>query len=217
MAKIILYHGTPAAIVAPQHGQGNEKCDYGKGFYLTESIDLAKEWAACRPRETSSWIHKYELDTNDLRILDFQERNVLSWLAELMKHRDADDSKRHRVLAEKFIAKYGIDTTGYDVIIGWRADASHFYIAKQFAKDNIDIGILDDLLASGCYGIQYCIHSEKAYSQLTEVKEGLQSVAYSQFHQKYNDRDLSVREKMRQLVDSDSNNVTNVFSTLFEG
>ncbi len=37
------------------------------------------------------------------------------WLAELMKHRDAGDSKRYHVLAKKFIGKYGVDTKEYDV------------------------------------------------------------------------------------------------------
>lgn len=216
MEKITLYHGTPDEIVTPQYGLGDEKHDYGKGFYLTESIDLAKEWAVCRPDETNGWVHKYELDTNGLQILDFQELNVLSWLAELMKHRDADDTKRYRVLAEKFIDKYGIDTTGYDVIKGWRANASYFYIAKQFVKDNIDIDILKELLSLGGLGIQYCIKTEKAYSQLSEVKDSLLSIEYSEFNKKYNERDITAREKMRQLVDSDSNKVTNVFSTLFE-
>lgn len=216
MAKITLYHGTPDEIVTPQYGLGDEKHDYGKGFYLTESIDLAKKWAVCRPDETNGWVHKYELDTNSLQILDFQEFNVLSWLAELMKHRDADDTKRYRVLAEKFIDKYGIDTTGYDVIKGWRANASYFYIAKQFVKDNIDLDILKELLSLGGLGIQYCIKTEKAYSQLSEVKDSLLSIEYSEFNKKYNERDITAREKMRQLVDSDSNKVTNVFSTLFE-
>lgn len=216
MAKLTLYHGTPDEIVTPQYGLGDEKHDYGKGFYLTESIELAKEWAVCRPDEANGWVHKYELDTNGLQILDFQELNVLSWLAELMKHRDADDTKRYRVLAEKFIDKYGIDTAGYDVIKGWRANASYFYIAKQFVKDNIDIDILEELLSLGGLGIQYCIKTSKAYSQLSEVKDSLLSIEYSEFNKKYNDRDITAREKMRQLVDSDSNKVTNVFSTLFE-
>lgn len=49
-------------------------------------------------------------------MLDFQQYNVLAWLAELMKHRDAADTKRYKVLAQKFIAKYGLDTSQYDVI-----------------------------------------------------------------------------------------------------
>ena len=216
MGKIILYHGSPNKVVVPQFGFGEGKHDYGKGFYLTENIELAKEWAVCRPDETNGWVHKYELDTTDLKVLDFQEYNVLSWLAELMKHRDASDSRRYKVLSKKFIAKYGIDTSEYDVIKGWRANASYFYIAKEFVRDNIDIEILEELLSLGGLGIQYCIKSELAYSKLAEVEDGLISVDYSEFNEKYNERDIIARKKMRELVDSDANKVTNVFSTLFE-
>ena len=34
MGKIILYHGTSDKIVQPAYGRGDEKHDYGKGFYL---------------------------------------------------------------------------------------------------------------------------------------------------------------------------------------
>ena len=216
MGKIILYHGSPNKVVVPQFGFGEGKHDYGKGFYLTENIELAKEWAVCRPDETNGWVHKYELDTTDLKVLDFQEYNVLSWLAELMKRRDASDSRRYKVLSKKFIAEYGIDTSEYDVIKGWRANASYFYIAKEFVRDNIDIEILEELLSLGGLGIQYCIKSELAYSKLAEVEDGLISVDYSEFNEKYNERDIIARKKMRELVDSDANKVTNVFSTLLE-
>lgn len=101
MNNLILFHGTGEKTITPIYGRGNDRHDYGKGFYLTDSIDLAKEWAVCRPNETNGWVHKYILDSGDLKILDFQEGNVLSWLAELMKHRDASDSKRYRILADK--------------------------------------------------------------------------------------------------------------------
>lgn len=216
MGKIILYHGSPNKVVVPQFGFGEGKHDYGKGFYLTDNIELAKEWAVCRPDEMNGWVHKYELETDDLKILDFQKHNILSWLAELMKHRDAADSKRYRMLAKKFIAKYGVDTGKYDVIKGWRANASYFYIAKEFVRDNIDMDILEELLSLGGLGIQYCIKSELAYSKLTEVEDGLISVDYSEFNEKYNERDIIARKRMRELVDSDANKVTNVFGTLFE-
>ena len=154
MATITLFHGSPYESVTPEYGLGNDKHDYGRGFYLTKSVELAKEWAVCRPDESNGWVHQYELDTNGLRILDFQEHSVLTWLAELMKHRDAADSKRYRVLAAKFIAKYGIDASGYDVIKGWRANASYFYIAKEFVRDNVDVDILEELLSLGGLGIQ---------------------------------------------------------------
>ena len=196
MGKVILYHGTPNKIVTPVFGGGEEKHDYGKGFYLTENIELAKEWAVCRPQEANGWVHKYELDCDSLKIFDYQDASIMAWLAELMKHRDAAESKRYKMLAAKFIDKYGIDTSNYDVIKGWRANASYFYIAKEFVRDNIDVEILEELLSLGGLGIQYCIKSKLAYENLREI------------------RDDNARKRMRDLVNSDANKVTNVFSTL---
>ena len=184
MATITLFHGSPHESVIPEYGLGNDKHDYGRGFYLTKSVELAKEWAVCRPDESNGWVHQYELNTNGLSILDFQEHSVLAWLAELMKHRDAADSKRYRVLAAKFI------------------------------RDNVDVNILEELLSLGGLGIQYCVKTEKAYGQLREVKDGLLSVSYSEFNDKYNQRDVEARQNMRDLINSDANTVTNVFSTL---
>ena len=214
MEQIILYHGSPNQQVSPRYGLGNEKHDYGKGFYLTENLELAKEWAVCRPDDRNGWVHKFSLDIRDLKVLDFQEHSILSWLAELMKHRDAADSKRYRVLSRKFIEKYGIESENYDVIKGWRANASYFYIAREFVRDNIDVEILEELMSLGGLGIQYCIKSERAYEKLAEIKEELICVDFREFNEKYNERDVSAREKMRKLVDSDANKITNVFSTI---
>ena len=216
MANIILLHGTPNKVVTPTYGLGEDRHDYGRGFYLTEDFNLAKEWAVCRPDKSNGWVHTYILDMSNLKVLDFQQLDVLVWLAELMKHRAAADSKRYRLLSARFIDKYGIDTSEYDVIKGWRANASYFYIAKEFVKDNIDIEILEELLSLGGLGIQYCLKSELAFSKLKEIREGLASVEYEEFNEKYNERDNVARRKMKELIDSDANKVTNVFSTLLE-
>ena len=170
--------------------------------------------AVCHPNGTNGFVHKYQLDINQLKILDFQDLGVLAWLAELMKHRDASDTKRYRLLAKKFIEKYGVNTENYDVIKGWRANASYFYIAKEFVRDNIDLAILEELLSLGGFGIQYCIKSEQAYLQLHEIKEDLEIVQYSEFNEKYNQQDINARRKMRELIDSDADPVKKVFSTL---
>ena len=46
MSKLTVYHGSPVIIEKPQFGIGNPDNDYGLGFYCTETLDLAKEWAA---------------------------------------------------------------------------------------------------------------------------------------------------------------------------
>ncbi len=214
MPEIILYQGSPNKKIIPTYGKGEDRHDYGNGFYLTEDLELAKEWAVCSPKEQNGWVHKYTLELGLLNVVDFQSFGILAWLAELMKHRDASDSKRYKVLSKRFIQKYGIDTSSYDVIKGWRADASYFYIAKEFVRDNIDVDILPELLSLGGLGIQYCIKSELAYSQLREIESEIMPVSYYEYNHLYCSRDISARDRMREMINSDYNKVINVFSTL---
>ena len=214
MAIITLYHGSPNKEITPTFGYGEDKHDFGRGFYLTNDISLAKEWAVCSSSHSNGWLHVYQLDIDELRVMDFENQSVLNWIAELMKHRDASDSRRYRVLAKSFIDKYGLDTSSFDVIKGWRANASYFFIAKEFVRDNIDLDILEELLMLGNLGIQYCIKSELAFSHLKEDLNELMEVDFVEYNAKYNDRDCTARERMRMLVDSDKNKVMNVFSTL---
>lgn len=115
--------------------------------------------------------------------------------------------------ANGWVHKYELET---DVICGWRANVSYFYIAKEFVRDNIDIDILEELLSLGGLGIQYCMKSEAAYADLTEKTDELLPVPYAEFNNRYNQRDITASNRMRALVDSDANTVTKVFSTLFE-
>ena len=53
LSDIVLYHGSAAESVTPTFGLGNDHHDYGRGFYLTDDLALAKEWAVCRPEESN--------------------------------------------------------------------------------------------------------------------------------------------------------------------
>ena len=160
------------------------------------------------------YISKYTLDVAELNILDFQECDILSWLAELMKHRDADTGRRYKVLAPRFIEKYQISTEGYDVIKGWRANASYFYIAKCFVRDEVDLDILPELLKLGDLGIQYCLKTEKAFQYLKEDVTALQEIDYHKINPQYIQRDRNAREAMYALINSEKNKIENVFSKL---
>lgn len=80
---MILYHGSPNKEFVPQYGKGEEKHDYGKGFYLTEYKDLAKEWAVCDPDRGNGWLHKYQLDCKELKIFDFEKAGIRHGLQSL--------------------------------------------------------------------------------------------------------------------------------------
>lgn len=84
---MILYHGSTNIIEHPQFGQGKKYNDYGRGFYCTENIELAKEWS-CN-EGINGYANRYDLDLTGLRILRLSsnEYTVLHWLAILMDNR----------------------------------------------------------------------------------------------------------------------------------
>lgn len=67
MEKIIIYHGSPNKVVIPRYDLGNDNRDYGKGFYITEDIELTKEWSVCLPNGINGYVHKFEPDTRGLK------------------------------------------------------------------------------------------------------------------------------------------------------
>lgn len=203
---IVLYHGSPNAVVNPTYGLGKDNHDYGKCFYLTPSIELAKEWSVSSYGIKKGYVHQYILNLNKLNILDFSEKSHLSWIAELMKHRDADNSARYKRNVSKFIKKFGIDTSNCDIIKGWRADSSYFKIAKLFVRNEIDYDLLPELLKYGDLGIQYCLKSKKSFDSIKEVnnKEFPLEVNIN-YYEKYNSRDKQARKKTEELINSERN------------
>jgi len=199
--KLILYHGSSSKSIKLTYGYGEDKHDYDKGFYLTPDRELAKEWATCSGNDTG-YLHTFEVNLDGLKILEFDKLNSLAWIAELMKHRDADKSARYKIKSKEFISKYGIDTSGYDIIKGWRADSSYFMIAKNFVRGNVDVSISDRLLKLGELGVQYCLKSQRAIEINTvELVDRLSIVNISEYRTKYDIRDHQARENMRALIE----------------
>ena len=64
-------YGSQKLIQQPVYGAGNVRNDYGLGFYCTENVDLAKEWACTE--ENSGYANCYQLDLGGLTILDLSD------------------------------------------------------------------------------------------------------------------------------------------------
>ena len=78
--EVVIYHGSISIIEKPIFGYGKPYNDYGMGFYCTESLDLAKEWAVSEGK--NGYANKYKLDltglkTGDYRKITKKEVNVL--------------------------------------------------------------------------------------------------------------------------------------------
>ena len=68
MSKLMIYHGSTEIIEKPQFGKGKTYNDYGRGFYCTENIELAKEWACTE--DVDGFVNKYEIDLSNLKVLN---------------------------------------------------------------------------------------------------------------------------------------------------
>lgn len=218
VVSMILYHGSQSEFVAPEYGRGSPHHDFGAGFYLSDSAELAGEWSVCRPGSFDGWVHAFEIDFDGLRVFDFREAGALAWIAELMKHRPADESAAYRRRAPLFIERFGVDVDSFDVIAGWRADASYFYIAKAFVRDEVDASAIGDLLRLGDYGMQYALKSERAFGRVKAREDLKRSVSFGEGHGRYERRDAAARERMRTLIaDPSFNKLERLFSDLVRG
>ena len=65
---MIIYHGSDHVIEEPKHNGSKHTNDYGYGFYTTESLELAKEWACSDGRD--GFANAYEFDMDNLKVLN---------------------------------------------------------------------------------------------------------------------------------------------------
>ena len=131
--KKIIYHGSINIIKEPIYGYGKKYNDYGLGFYCTENIELAKEWAVNKYKD--GYVNIYELDISDLKILNLNDKryNVLRWLTILLKNREFDlRSSLSKKAKEYLIKNYSVDNIKY---IGNETAYNNIYYVLKNIRD----------------------------------------------------------------------------------
>lgn len=169
---IKIWHGSEKIIKKPMYNEGKIHNDYGKGFYCTESKELAKEWA-CKEIGKDGFANCYEFDTDGLKILDLSDDkyNVLNWLAILAFNRNFKTSLSVAREAKKYlINNFGINTDDYDIIKGYRADDSYFAFARAFVNNQISVDELERAMKLGKLGEQIVLKSPKAFERIKYVE-----------------------------------------------
>ena len=177
MNKITLYHGSQKIVEQPLFGVGKTYNDYGQGFYCTQNISLAKEWAW--PTSDDGFANIYELETDGLKILDLQSNEfcTLNWLAILINNRKFDlDTPIMRQGVFYLKKNFLLDLSGFDLIKGYRADDSYFSFARAFLSNQISYEQLQKAMKLGKLGEQIMLKSKKSFENITftgyEIAEG---------------------------------------------
>lgn len=197
MSEVIkLYHGSEKIVQKPLYNYGKSDNDYGRGFYCTKDVELAKEWACQKDKD--GFVNSYSLDASGLNILYLNSKkySVLHWLSILVHNREVDDLENRE--AVEFLKKnYSIDTSKFDLIVGYRADDSYFTFARDFINDAITIQSLTKAMRLGKLGLQVMVKSEEAFNRLQFL--GYESVSKSLYYSKYKERDGNARSSYKEL------------------
>lgn len=166
-SSLILYHGSDKIIRKPVYGEGREHNDYGKGFYCTESPELAKEWACTSLK--GGFANQYRIDISDLRILSLNnsEYSILNWIAVLTEHRVFRIRNPIAGRAKKYLKEhFYINVDAYDIIRGYRADDAYFDFADAFLNNAITVEQLSQAMQLGKLGEQVVIKSSFAFQKM---------------------------------------------------
>ena len=199
---LTIYHGSPKIIEKPFPGGGRPYNDYGPGFYCTESIELAKEWACSNGK--SGFANCYTLETDGLRLLNLSsdEFTILHWLAVLLKNREVrvttPISKRGK---EYLISNFLPNTADADYIIGYRADDSYFSFARAFTNNEISLAQLAYAMKLGKLGEQIMMKSRKAFDALTFISA--EDVDHTVYFRKKEQRDIEARDAFDRELEKD--------------
>lgn len=197
MKPIILYHGSTKIIEKPVFGAGNPKNDYGLGFYCTENLELAKEWASTE--HIDGFANHYEIDLEGLDILHLNQKpyHILNWLSMLLKNRTFVLSQGLPTEAKEYLLDHFLpDYEPYDIIIGYRADDSYFSFANAFLNNTISLEQLRKAMHLGKLGEQVVLKSERAFSGI-HFKESI-PVDSSLYYPKRQARDRQAREDFQK-------------------
>ena len=204
---LIIYHGSQQIVEVPKFGIGKTYNDYGLGFYCTESIELAKEWAC--PVKNDGYSNKYIMHLGGLNVMRLTkgEFNILNWLAILLSHRKFDITSPVGNNAREFIlSRFMPDTKDVDVMIGYRADDSYFSFAEDFVNNTISLRDLNLAMQLGTLGEQVVLLSERSFGQIEFVEHEVAD--YREYYYKRSQRDQNARaaykshkKDLRQLMD----------------
>ena len=165
--KITIYHGSNQIVEVPLWGMGRKNNDFGLGFYCTENIDLAKEWAVSSLND--GFANRYTLDTENLSVLNLNcpEYTILNWIAVIVEHRlFCIKTPIARRAKQYLIDNFGINVNAYDLIRGYRADDSYFDFAEAFLNNTITVEQLSRAMRLGKLGEQIVLKSKYAFSKI---------------------------------------------------
>ena len=165
-----LYHGSNVVIESINLAMCRPYKDFGKGFYLTDIEEQAKQMAkrVARIYGGSPVVNTFEIQDDfrkmsDIKIKDFGIQTTEEWAKFVM-------SNRNRAFTDEVNTLCNRDNK-YDIVIGPVADDNMALLFRQYENEIIDF---ETLLRGMIYkktSSQYSFHTEKVIRLLRKVDD----------------------------------------------
>ena len=157
---ITVYHGGTETIKLPQVGLGRDNLDFGKGFYLTDIEQQAKDWAkvVAERRLLKPVVNTYTLDIDSIMNSSFRFHRFSSydiqWLTFICNNRQGKN-----------------DWKQYDIIEGGVANDRVTPTIELFMKSYISLEEALRRLAMHQPNNQLCITNQEIINQYLHFVE----------------------------------------------
>ena len=200
---ITIFHGSEKIIEHPIWGEGRKNNDFGIGFYCTESLELAKEWAVSSLRD--GFANKYTIDTKYLNILNLNSSayTILNWIAVLVEHRLFSITTPVARRAKSYLVeKFSVNVNAFDIVTGYRADDSYFDYAESFINNAISVEQLAQAMKLGKLGEQIVIKSKYAFTKLKY--EGFEVAEQGKYYVHRKSRNDEANRQYFEMLDKES-------------
>ena len=142
---ITLYHSSNVSVVTPDTLHSRNNLDFGKGFYLTTSLDQALSYAQrFTRRKQPGWVNTYRFDfiSEEWKVLLLPSYDRM-WLDFISK------------------CRAGEDDTDYDLVIGGIANDKVIRTLDRYFENEISADQALGILKYEKPNVQYCIRSQR--------------------------------------------------------
>lgn len=165
-----LYHGSNVVIESINLAMCRPYKDFGKGFYLTDIEEQAKQMAkrVARIYGGSPVVNTFEIQDDfrkmsDIKIKDFGIQTTEEWAKFVM-------SNRNRAFTDEVNTLCNRDNK-YDIVIGPVADDNMALLFRQYENEIIDFETLLKGMIYKKTSSQYSFHTEKVIRLLRKVDD----------------------------------------------
>lgn len=160
-----LYHGSNVVIESINLAMCRPYKDFGKGFYLTDIEEQAKQMAkrVSRIYGGSPVVNAFEIQDDfkkksDIKIKDFGIQTTEEWAKFVMNNRNRAFTDEVNTLCNK--------DNKYDIVIGPVADDNMALLFRQYENEIIDFETLLKGMIYKKTSSQYSFHTEKGIKLL---------------------------------------------------